>query len=74
MFALQDLATSWTERVKSRLTEAQRADTVTEHIHQVRRVQGPRFFYPAGHLSLTLFALTWNELGGTVFVDIPSSN
>ena len=35
VFALQDLATKWIEIVKARLAEAQRADTVTEHIHQV---------------------------------------
>ncbi|CAM9184751.1 unnamed protein product, partial [Discosporangium mesarthrocarpum] len=34
VFALQDLATKWSERIKARLAEAQRADTVTEHIHQ----------------------------------------
>ncbi|CAB1119426.1 unnamed protein product [Ectocarpus sp. CCAP 1310/34] len=34
VFALQDLATKWIEVIKARLAEAQRADTVTEHIHQ----------------------------------------
>lgn len=34
VFALQDLASKWMETIKIRLAEAQRADTVTEHIHQ----------------------------------------
>lgn len=38
VFALQDLATKWIEIIKARLAEAQRADTVTEHIHQVLAV------------------------------------
>ncbi|CAN0055229.1 unnamed protein product, partial [Sphacelaria rigidula] len=33
VFALQDLASKWIERIKDRLAEAQRADTVTEHVH-----------------------------------------
>lgn len=37
VFALQDLASKWTERIKARLAEAQRADTVTEHIHEVSK-------------------------------------
>lgn len=35
VFALQDLASKWMETIKARLAEAQRADTVTEHVHQV---------------------------------------
>lgn len=35
VFALQDLASKWIERIKARLAEAQRSDTVTEHVHQV---------------------------------------
>lgn len=37
VFALQDLATAWTEKIKVRLAEDQRADVVTERIHAVRR-------------------------------------
>lgn len=39
VFALQDLASKWIEKIKTRLAEAQRADTVTEHIHQVLKTR-----------------------------------
>lgn len=38
VFALQDLATAWTEKIKVRLAEDQRADVVTERIHAVRLI------------------------------------
>lgn len=41
VFALQDLASKWIETIKARLAEAQRADTVTEHVHQVRNAVTP---------------------------------
>ncbi|CAM9185799.1 unnamed protein product, partial [Choristocarpus tenellus] len=34
VFALQDLGSKWGEKIKARLAEAQRADTVTEHVHK----------------------------------------
>ncbi|CAN0042899.1 unnamed protein product [Ascophyllum nodosum] len=34
VFALQDLATKWIEKIKARLAEAQRADIVTAHINE----------------------------------------
>lgn len=36
VFALQDLTSKWVDKIKDRLAEAQRADAVTVHIHQVR--------------------------------------
>lgn len=47
VFALQDLASKWIETIKARLAEAQRADTVTEHVHQVRNVVAPNSAFPA---------------------------
>lgn len=49
VFALQDLAAKWIEIIKARLAEAQRADTVTEHIHQASNGQASVWQKPRLH-------------------------